>query len=247
MFHLLFPWCIYKIYHSLNFIGKLVTECSRIRGIYSAPLIPAVIWSFLWNPVDSRGMKFGRRPAIFIIPVPDHSSGIWVFWNWARNVLWNVWEQNATESGSLFVQHMFVDHMWHVTTITTASTTITTTTAMHLPTPTPTTTMMTMPTMTTTPTTTTTTTTTTMSTTTTTTTTTTTMPTTTTPRFWSVLISVSLAPSSAKLAGKGLRNDPLRSVQRWWECSTLISSLRTESLKSIYALSDAEQNWVMHQ
>ena len=56
-----------------------------------------------------------------------HSSA-WSFQNWDWNVLQNSQEWNATESSCLFVQHIFVDHMWHVTTITTTSTTTTTTT-----------------------------------------------------------------------------------------------------------------------
>ena len=91
-------------------------------GLYSAPLIPAGIWSFLWNPVDSRGMNFDRKACYFC-----HSSA-WSFQNWDWNVLQNSQEWNATESSCLFVQHMFVDHMWHITTITTTSTTTTTTT-----------------------------------------------------------------------------------------------------------------------
>ena len=50
----------------------------------------------------------------------------------------------------------------------------------------------------------------------------------------------SFPPSPAKLAGKGLSNGPLRSVQRWSECSALISVLSAESLKLMYALSDTE-------
>ena len=34
-------------------------------GLYSAPLIPAGIRSFLRNPVDSGGMKFGRKACYF--------------------------------------------------------------------------------------------------------------------------------------------------------------------------------------
>ena len=33
--------------------------------LYSAPLIPAGIRSFLQNPVDSGGMKFGRKACYF--------------------------------------------------------------------------------------------------------------------------------------------------------------------------------------
>ena len=36
-----------------------------IGGLYSAPLIPAGIRSFLRNPVDSGGMKFGRKACYF--------------------------------------------------------------------------------------------------------------------------------------------------------------------------------------
>ena len=59
--------------------------------------------------------------------------------------------------------------------------------------------------------------------------------------FWSMLITVGFPLSPARLAGKGLSDGPLRSVQHWSECSALVSVLSAESL------SDAEQNWVSHQ
>ena len=58
-----------------------------------------------------------------------------------------------------------------------------------------------------------------------------------------VLISVSVPLSPARLAGKGLSNGSLRSVQRWSECSALISVLSAESLKLMYALSGTEWRW----
>ena len=31
-------------------------------GLYHAPVIPAGIWSFLWNPAESSKIIFGRAP-----------------------------------------------------------------------------------------------------------------------------------------------------------------------------------------
>ena len=42
-----------------------LVNCGIQRGLYSAPLIPAGIRSFLRNPVDSGGMKFGRKACYF--------------------------------------------------------------------------------------------------------------------------------------------------------------------------------------
>ncbi|KIJ92331.1 hypothetical protein K443DRAFT_52497, partial [Laccaria amethystina LaAM-08-1] len=42
-------------------------------GLYSSPLIPAGIRSFLRNPPDSGGMKFGRKACYFF------NSGVLLF------------------------------------------------------------------------------------------------------------------------------------------------------------------------
>ena len=36
--------------------------CKVFRGLYHAHVIPAGIWSFLWNPVESGRIIFGREP-----------------------------------------------------------------------------------------------------------------------------------------------------------------------------------------
>ena len=77
------------IYEHLQILG----------GLYSAPLIAARIWSFQRNPVE---WNLAGRPAIFCIPVSYHSGRIWAFQNWDQNVLWNLQEWKATESGYLF-------------------------------------------------------------------------------------------------------------------------------------------------
>ena len=50
-------------------IRLLQIQQVKYRGLYSAPLIPAGIQSFLWNLVDSRGIIFGRKACYF-----HHSS-----------------------------------------------------------------------------------------------------------------------------------------------------------------------------
>ena len=98
--------------------GTVWAETVIVGGLYSAPLIPARIRS----PVKSSGIKFGRKACYFF------HSGVLLFW-------WNLgipelrlecsMEFAGTECNKiqLFVclvhMHMFVDHMWHVTTVTT--------------------------------------------------------------------------------------------------------------------------------
>ena len=41
-------------------ILSTIWKCPEARALINAPLIPAGFRSFLWNPVESRGIKFGR-------------------------------------------------------------------------------------------------------------------------------------------------------------------------------------------
>ena len=52
-----------------DYLAEVEMLCPGTGGLYSAPLIPAGIWSFLQSPVDSRGMNFGRKACYF------HHSG----------------------------------------------------------------------------------------------------------------------------------------------------------------------------
>ena len=74
--------------------GVILIPCSKTRGLYHAPVIPARIRSFLWNPVDSGGIIFGRAPC------QNYHSGDHLFRRnraipelgpeWSRNELeWN--------------------------------------------------------------------------------------------------------------------------------------------------------------
>ena len=61
-------------------------------GLYHAPVIPAGIWSFLWNPVESGGIIFGRAPC------QNYHSGDHLFqWNRAIPELGPEWTQNGLE------------------------------------------------------------------------------------------------------------------------------------------------------
>ena len=66
-------------------------------GLYHAPVIPAGIWSFLWNLAESSGIIFGREPC------QNCHSGYHLFqWNRAIPELgpewsWNGPEQNPAE------------------------------------------------------------------------------------------------------------------------------------------------------
>ena len=53
-----------------------------LQGLYHAPVIPARIWSFLWNPVES---FLAESPAKIAIPGTIYSSRIEPFQNWDRN------------------------------------------------------------------------------------------------------------------------------------------------------------------
>ncbi|EDR05191.1 uncharacterized protein LACBIDRAFT_330008 [Laccaria bicolor S238N-H82] len=62
------------------------TTCTyAVRGLYHAPLIPAGFWSFLWNPAESRGIKFGRDTSQNDIPGDKYSSGMMSFLISSRN------------------------------------------------------------------------------------------------------------------------------------------------------------------
>ncbi|EDR03928.1 uncharacterized protein LACBIDRAFT_306615 [Laccaria bicolor S238N-H82] len=43
-----------------------IAVCAHLRGLISAPLIPAGFRSFLRIPVDSGGMKFSREACYFL-------------------------------------------------------------------------------------------------------------------------------------------------------------------------------------
>ena len=51
-------------------------------GLYHAPVIPARIWSFLWNPVE---LFLAEPPAKITIPGTIYSGGIEPFRNWDQN------------------------------------------------------------------------------------------------------------------------------------------------------------------
>ena len=55
------------------------------QGLYHAPVIPARIQSFLWNPADSGRIILAEPPAKITIPGTIYSSGIEPFQNWDRN------------------------------------------------------------------------------------------------------------------------------------------------------------------
>ena len=69
------------------------------RGLYHAPVIPAGIQSFLWNPAESSGINFGREPC------QNCHSGDYLFqqnrgipelgpeWSW-NGLEWNLAEFN---------------------------------------------------------------------------------------------------------------------------------------------------------
>jgi hypothetical protein len=55
------------------------------QGLSHAPLIPAGFRSFLRNPVDSGGIKFGPETSQNDIPVDEYSCGIMSFLFSSRN------------------------------------------------------------------------------------------------------------------------------------------------------------------
>jgi hypothetical protein len=54
-------------------------------GLYHAPLIPAGFRSFLQNPAESRGIKFGPETSQNHIPGDEYSSGMMSFLISGRN------------------------------------------------------------------------------------------------------------------------------------------------------------------
>jgi hypothetical protein len=58
-----------------------IDSLSKILSLYPAPQIPAGIRSFQRIPVDSGGIKFGRRPCQIAIPGTNYSGGIKPFRN----------------------------------------------------------------------------------------------------------------------------------------------------------------------
>ena len=61
-------------------------------GLYHAPVIPARIQSFLWNPAESGGIIFGRAPC------QNYHSGDHLFQrNGAIPELGLEWSQNGPE------------------------------------------------------------------------------------------------------------------------------------------------------
>ena len=55
---------------------------ANLRGLYHAPVIPAGIQSFLWNPAE---LFLAESPAKIAIPGTIYSGGIEPFRNWDRN------------------------------------------------------------------------------------------------------------------------------------------------------------------
>ena len=54
-------------------------ECQAMGALIDAPLIPARFRSFLRNPVESGGIKFGRDTSQNDIPWDTNSSGMMSF------------------------------------------------------------------------------------------------------------------------------------------------------------------------
>ena len=65
---------------------------TMVWGFYHAPVIPARIQSFLWNPADSGGIIFGRAPC-----QNYHSRDHLFWWNRAIPELVPEWSQNGPE------------------------------------------------------------------------------------------------------------------------------------------------------
>jgi len=59
------------------------------QGLNHAPLIPAGFQSFLWNPVESGGIKIGPEPSQNDILGDKYSSGMMLFLIGSQNGPWN--------------------------------------------------------------------------------------------------------------------------------------------------------------
>ena len=72
--------------------GKgVVWGCDQPKegALINAPLIPAGFWSFLQNPVESSGIKFGRKTSQNVIPGDEYSCEMRSFLISCRNGPWN--------------------------------------------------------------------------------------------------------------------------------------------------------------
>ena len=72
--------------------GRTFTRAGRHQGLYHAPVSPAGIRSFLWNPAESGGIIFGR------VPCQNYHSGDHLFQqNRAIPELGLEWTRNGLE------------------------------------------------------------------------------------------------------------------------------------------------------
>ena len=86
---------------------QIIFPSIPIQGLYHAPVIPAGIQSFLWNPVESGRIIFGRESC------QNCHSGDHLFW-WNRAILelapewsWNGLERNLAECCFFFFFCMY--------------------------------------------------------------------------------------------------------------------------------------------
>ena len=68
-----------------DFPTHISSLCTKWGALIDAPLIPARFWSFLQNPAESRGIKFGRDTSQNVIPGDKYSSGMMSFLISRRN------------------------------------------------------------------------------------------------------------------------------------------------------------------
>ena len=77
--------------NSGDFLKTHSTVRIEIGALINAPLIPAGFWSFLRNPVESGGIKFGRDTSQNDIPGDKYSGGMMSFlishWNGQKGMV----------------------------------------------------------------------------------------------------------------------------------------------------------------
>ena len=77
---------------SKNHFQAILQLLQLVGGLYHAPVIPARIQSFLWNPADSAELFFGRAPC------QNYHSRDHLFWqNRAIPELGPEWSWNGPE------------------------------------------------------------------------------------------------------------------------------------------------------